>query len=617
MAYNTFQPIVTSGLVYYIDPENKKSLPMVDFTLSTFSTTGASYAVALTRVSDSENHPILFSLSGNSVSQLNGYIAGNGGTLPVTLSGVSPEVVNITTTFWDSVQNRTVLLPDPLPSSVTMSSTCSITFDYGSPYVKIPNVDLTGIFNSYFQYYGSITLSMTGGASPIVNATVSGFTSSDFAFNRVSDNTQQPILMSLPGQSNYHYFSKLISDNGGSISLNLSGGITPEVYTASWVGYDSYSSTTYLGTTPTGSVTMSVSCGITNSYGPNLIAVPGNKITAFSIYSQYSGNSIPVLLTGGATAENYNIYGPYNFDGTNTILYDSGFLGTLYTDHTQMEFVVPVIEGITYMDNTFISYSFSNYSEDYSVDQVLLSGSDTILYNNISGLQYIGHTEFSGVVPEFSDMLYINNTNIDFNYLVPPSGPCYNLVDGASASLNNGVGVSKSFDFDGVDDYIEPQQFNITAGQDLSLDMIVKINSTQVAYADIFDYNHGSPGFGFVIQQNPIFPFSAANWYFAWAIAPFTYDFLYMTLPLDEFFHLSITKAGTSLVYYINGVQAGSYTAGSSTINATGNNSRIGDYVYGNRNFNGSISAFKIYSRALSADEVRQNYLAQKMRFLG
>ena len=194
----------------------------------------------------------------------------------------------------------------------------------------------------------------------------------------------------------------------------------------------------------------------------------------------------------------------------------------------------------------------------------------------------------------------------------PGSGlTCSSLVDGNSGSLMNGLSVNKYFNFDGIDDYIAPTLFDVSASGDFTFDMIVKIGSSQVAYADIFDYDHANSGF--VIQQ--WYPYASNQWYFAWYVG-YGYEFFYMTLPVDEFFHFTMTKFGGNFTYYINGSQTGSYT-GTSTITATGKNCRVGDFVGGGRNFNGSISSFKIYGRSLSANEVKQNYLAQKMRFLG
>lgn len=199
---------------------------------------------------------------------------------------------------------------------------------------------------------------------------------------------------------------------------------------------------------------------------------------------------------------------------------------------------------------------------------------------------------------------YIDSVN---SKSYPGSGTvCSNLVDGKTASIANGTTVNKHFNFDGIDDYIQPAQFNITSGSDLSMDLVLKISTSQVPYADIFDYDHA--GGGFVLQQ--YYPNAASEWYFYTGSS-----FVFMTFPTNQFFHLSITKDGSSLKYFINGVEISSSSV-SSTITASGKNSRIGDFVGGGRNFNGSISSFKLYNRALTATEVKKNYLAQKTRWL-
>ena len=58
------------------------------------------------------------------------------------------------------------------------------------------------------------------------------------------------------------------------------------------------------------------------------------------------------------------------------------------------------------------------------------------------------------------------------------------------------------------------------------------------------------------------------------------------------------------------------YTSGSVTTNTgTGSTLVLGNRPGGGRNFNGKMGVATIYNRALSADEIRQNYLATKERY--
>lgn len=192
----------------------------------------------------------------------------------------------------------------------------------------------------------------------------------------------------------------------------------------------------------------------------------------------------------------------------------------------------------------------------------------------------------------------------------PGSTDVYDIAKNGSGTLQNGTGFTTPFfTFDGVDDDIDFGTVDLTAGTNLTLDFWLNVNSSQVAYADIIDYDHANGGF--VLQQ--YYPNSASSWYLAWYIG-YTYDFFFLTLPTNQNFHLCITKSAGSLKAYINGSLSYSYM-GNSTITAVGKSMVIGDLVGGGRNFNGKISATKIYNRALSSGEVSQNYNSVKKRF--
>ncbi len=178
------------------------------------------------------------------------------------------------------------------------------------------------------------------------------------------------------------------------------------------------------------------------------------------------------------------------------------------------------------------------------------------------------------------------------------SGPTYN-------SSNGGALV-----FDGTDDYVNCGAINISSGTSLTVSVWVNPGTSQKAYADILDYDHGN--LGFVIQQNN----TALNqYYFAyWNGA--SYDITSNAiLTTSSYNHLVFTKSGTSVVGYINGQNAVNYT-GSSTITLTGKTLYVGRLVSGTgREFNGNISSVQIYNRALTAAEVSQNFNATKSRY--
>jgi Concanavalin A-like lectin/glucanases superfamily len=167
--------------------------------------------------------------------------------------------------------------------------------------------------------------------------------------------------------------------------------------------------------------------------------------------------------------------------------------------------------------------------------------------------------------------------------------------------------------FDGVDDYVEQGVVDLTSGTDITVDIFMKLDGIQYPYADIIDYNHSSPIGGFVIQQ--YYGSNNEDFYFAWWNGS-SFDFAFFSLPIDNtYFHLAITKNGGNVTVYINSVPL--YTgSGSASFDGTGRDMRIGANAgpYG-RYVKGTLPSLRIYDRALTSNEVLQNYNALKTRF--
>ena len=83
----------------------------------------------------------------------------------------------------------------------------------------------------------------------------------------------------------------------------------------------------------------------------------------------------------------------------------------------------------------------------------------------------------------------------------------------------------------------------------------------------------------------------------------------------NEWRHYVVTYDGTQGVLYENGAVTGSTTLAMS-VKSTTNPLNIGRWDEGSYNFNGCISGAMVYNRALSADEVLQNYNATKYKYI-
>jgi|688.fasta_scaffold229023_3 hypothetical protein len=216
-------------------------------------------------------------------------------------------------------------------------------------------------------------------------------------------------------------------------------------------------------------------------------------------------------------------------------------------------------------------------------------------------------------------VFYLDAAN---NKSYPGSGTSWNdmgstgavgtLINGTTYTLANGGSIV----FDGVDDGVDFSATDLSSTGDITIDTFLKINGTQVAYADILDYNHAysTPSVGgFVVQQN--YNSSSDSFYFAWWNG-FGYDFCYFQAPINNtYFHLVITKIGVNVIVYINGVSSAT-GSGSSYLGAVGLTMTVGNLVSGGRPLKGTIGYLRIYDKGLTTSEVLQNYNALKNRFI-
>lgn len=475
--------IITDGLFFSVDAFNLKSYIPPIFTPTTSNVTCASYSNwSITRISDSTKQPMLIGIPGNVQSTWTGYI--NGGTLPLLLGGGAiPETYNINKALYDGI-STTVLYQNPTANFVTMSHTCSIGNWYSGStnFIKISSADFSGIFNAYLLSSSPLIFSLTGGGSPVSIVSATGASYSGFAIGKST--------ISVDGYA-VGKWTSYISQSGGTLSVSLSGGSIPEVYSINNATSDGYN--TILHPTPILStpVTMSHTCSISAPFGFDCIKIDGVNLSG--VFTVYLGVTPSLIfgLTGGAIPETYTASSAY-FDGVDTYLYTYP-IPTSYNDHTQFNVSVPSITGTLYTDNNVFTFSTPNFSETYSVDITYFDGTDTYLYDSgFVGASYSGHASFSVVVPEMVGTLYTDHTNATFSYiLVTPQTASYDMTKrNHNCALENGVGFDgRSFVFDGIDDNISVG--DIGTFSEFTLDMWFK--STSITnYKNLIDFNGGN-----------------------------------------------------------------------------------------------------------------------------
>ena len=188
-------------------------------------------------------------------------------------------------------------------------------------------------------------------------------------------------------------------------------------------------------------------------------------------------------------------------------------------------------------------------------------------------------------------------------------------IEGSLSFSSNNAGV---WGFDGDGDYIDCGSIpssNILSlyNTPFTLSTWIAANLTGDNYQRIIDKGiatQGDEGYALSIHTSP----SPATLYFYLDV---TTIFSY-TIPVysaGQWINIAITKNGNDHVLYLDGEVAASNTVAQNASGTTAN-TRIGSSpAVSSRDFNGKISNLSIYNKALTAQEVKQNYNALKGRF--
>ena len=173
-------------------------------------------------------------------------------------------------------------------------------------------------------------------------------------------------------------------------------------------------------------------------------------------------------------------------------------------------------------------------------------------------------------------------------------------MDGSNFS-NNGAG---SLTFDGASDYIDFNAIDITGFNSISVFQIARKNVSNTLRS--VSINHSN--------NDDIAIYWGAGDSLVRVDDGTAYDINFPAAAL-EFMFIGLVFDGSVLTCYKNGTKVNSVSASFNFSTASGD-LRIGSHASGAANFfNGRISQTLIYNRALTADEVRQNYFATKGRF--
>jgi hypothetical protein len=184
----------------------------------------------------------------------------------------------------------------------------------------------------------------------------------------------------------------------------------------------------------------------------------------------------------------------------------------------------------------------------------------------------------------------------------PGSGTTWTDLSGRgnNGTLVNGVGYNSgnlgSLSFDGVNDYANNGA--ITTGGKISVNSWIKINTGGILQ-HIVDSSSNSWHLAILIDNRPYF----------WNGS--TYHQSAQILSTSTWYMITGVQSST-LDIYVNGVLSQSL---SSNVNITTNNVNLGRWQNGGRQYNGNIAQVSIYNRALTAQEIQQNFNATRSRY--
>lgn len=269
-----------------------------------------------------------------------------------------------------------------------------------------------------------------------------------------------------------------------------------------------------------------------------------------------------------------------------------------------------------YPDRTNIWYQTSNPTyQSIAGYQAILTGYSG---NYWGGLEYYGtSTTFINGSVGHSNWYFAIGSFDSWSGAIPGPGvpvnyaEVYACVEDTNLSNNNIdlTNISYNSDgypvFDGTNDYIVTDQLsgrNPTTSP-FTVEAIVKANTTSssMMWVDVDGNGSNQRFYSSLVTANRPGNFGTQS--SAWS---------HGTCEDMDYHHQVIVMDGTTARVYDNGTQVGTRSYSSYTLPA---NIRIGSRSGTSYFWNGEIPVFKIYDKALSADEVSQNYKAYKNRF--
>jgi hypothetical protein len=193
----------------------------------------------------------------------------------------------------------------------------------------------------------------------------------------------------------------------------------------------------------------------------------------------------------------------------------------------------------------------------------------------------------------------------------------FGLVGGIGGTLVNGVGFTSanggSFFFDGTNDFIPVGTLGTFYNQG-SLSFWIKFSDVSASIRNPFSTNYGTANNVNVLRFETGEVSGSLRAWFGNDSGTFS-GLYYSNVSTNAWYHIFLTwnQSSTNVSGYTNGVFDNSNSSWSNWPSTFAN---IGLGIgYSGRYFSGNIGQVQLYNRALSAQEIKQNYNATKKRY--
>ena len=188
------------------------------------------------------------------------------------------------------------------------------------------------------------------------------------------------------------------------------------------------------------------------------------------------------------------------------------------------------------------------------------------------------------------------------------------LVSGIGATLVNGIGFSSSnsgtFILDGSNDYINGDVTSFDLTGDLSAEVWFNLSALAGDWVRVIGKGDGSNrSFGFWYNAP-----SSVFLYQRYGASGNVGTVYGSSVQTNTWYHVIVTSSGSTHKLYLNGVDVQTQT-GAGPFFSTSSTLKVG-YGEAHTYHNGRIGLYRIYNRALTAQEVLQNYNATKKRYI-